>query len=177
MYQNKLHEFSFTQLVAMFFGHIKKRIVKWLEIKGMEIPLTTNCVISCPGWFTDGQRRAIIDAAKIANLNCIRVMNDLTAVALYYLRFTPNLPSIGANENVKPRIVCFVDIGHSCTQVSIVEIAKKYMCVRGAAYDHNLGGRDFDSVLTEKYLTKFDLDSNAELKHRLTLACENIKKV
>ena len=55
--------------------------VKEFTSNEIKIPVT-DCVISCPGWFTDRQRRAILDAASIANLNCLRVMNDLTAAAL-----------------------------------------------------------------------------------------------
>jgi heat shock protein 4 len=73
MYQNEMRPFTFTQLSAMFFGKVK-------EFTAAELNLpVSDVVISVPGWFTDHQRRAVKDAATIAGLHCLRVMNDSTA--------------------------------------------------------------------------------------------------
>lgn len=68
-------------------------------------------------------------------------------------------------------------------QVSIVSFVKGKLIVKGTAYDRNLGGRDFDSVIAENYVTEFnakyklDINSNAKAKFRLLSACEKVKKV
>ncbi len=73
MYQNEPRVFTFTQLVAMYLGKI--RDITSAELK---IPVS-DCVISVPGWFTEKQRRALNDAADIAGLNVLRLINDTTA--------------------------------------------------------------------------------------------------
>lgn len=73
MYQNEQRVFTFTQLVAMYLGKIKD--ITSAELK---IPVS-DCVISVPGWFTEKQRRALIDAADITGLNVLRLINDTTA--------------------------------------------------------------------------------------------------
>ena len=70
----------------------------------------------------------MLDAASIANLKCLRVMNDLTAASLGYGITKTDLPDYSVNSTAKPRIVCFVDIGHSSMQVSIVSLVKGKVC-------------------------------------------------
>ncbi|KAJ1550139.1 adenyl-nucleotide exchange factor sse1, partial [Cladochytrium tenue] len=131
-FQGESRTFSATQLAAMFFGKVKEFTQK--EIKG---PMT-DCVISCPGWYNDRQRRAIRDAAEIAGLNCLRVLNDLTAAALGYGITKLDLPDPTVNPSARPRNVIFVDLGHSSYQVSIVSFVKGKLVVKSAAYDHTL---------------------------------------
>lgn len=61
-----------------------------------------------------------MDAAKIAGLNCLKLMNDSTAVELNYGIYKEDLP--GCDEN--PKVVVFVDMGHSAFQVSICAFNK-----------------------------------------------------
>jgi heat shock protein 4 len=70
----------------------------------------------------------MLDVASIANLKCLRVMNELTAAALGYGISKTDLPDHSMNSTAKPRIVCFVDIGHSSMQVSIVSLFKGKVC-------------------------------------------------
>ena len=161
----------------MFLNKVK-------DFTAVELKDSVNdVVISCPGWYTDRQRRAVLDAASIANLKCLRVMNDLTAAALGYGITKTDLPDQTVNQNAKPRIVCFVDLGHSSYQVSIVSLVKGKLLVKGTAYDRNLGGRDFDEALVEKFVKefnakyKFDLNASAKAKFRLRTAVEKVKKV
>lgn len=64
-----------------------------------------------------------------------------------------------------------------------MSFVKGKLTVKGTAFDRNLGGRDFDEVLVEKFITefnakyKFDLNSSAKAKFRLRTACEKVKKV
>lgn len=72
-YRNEQQEFTFTQLCAMFLGKVKEFTAKELTIP------VSDCVISCPTWFTDAQRRSLLAASSVAGLNCLRLMNDTTA--------------------------------------------------------------------------------------------------
>ena len=66
-----------------------------------------DVVLSCPSHFTDAERRALLDAAKMSGLNVLKLMNDTTATALAYGIYKQDLP-----EPEKPaRNVVFVDIG------------------------------------------------------------------
>jgi len=176
MYQNEPRVFTFTQLVAMYLGKI--RDITSAELK---IPVS-DCVISVPGWFTEKQRRALNDAADIAGLNVLRLINDTTASALGYGITKTDLPDPSL-PNCKPKIVAFVDIGHSNAQVSIVSFIKGKLTVKGTAYNPNFGGRNIDQVLVkhcaeqikEKY--KMDVLTNPKATFRLRTQCEKTKKI
>ncbi|KND00507.1 uncharacterized protein SPPG_04820 [Spizellomyces punctatus DAOM BR117] len=175
-YQGDQRSFTFTQLCAMFLGKVK-------EFTGKEIKTpVTDVVISCPGWFTDRQRRAILDAADVVGLTVLRLMNDSTAAALGYGITKLDLPD-PSDANAKPRNVVFFDLGHSSCQVAVVSFVKGKLVVKGTAYDRNLGGRDFDEVLVEHYAKEFstkykiDINSNAKAKFRLRQAAEKVKKI
>jgi len=134
-------------------------------------------VISVPGWFTDIQRRSILDAAEVSGLNCLRLMNDITASALGYGITKTDLPED------KPRNVVFVDIGHSSYSVAIVSYLKGQLTIRSTAYDRHFGGRDFDQLLVNHFAEVFkkkyniDVKSNPKAIFRLRTAIEKLKKV
>src|SRR5436305_1563034 len=110
--------FTSTQLIAMYFTKLK-------EITSAELKTpVSDVVISVPGWFTDVQRRSILDAAEVSGLNCLRLMNDTTASALGYGITKTDLPED------KPRNVVFVDIGHSSYSVAIVSYLKGQLTIR-----------------------------------------------
>ncbi|KAJ3129656.1 adenyl-nucleotide exchange factor sse1 [Physocladia obscura] len=169
--------FSMTQVAAMFLGCVRDYTSK--EIK---IPCT-DVVLSCPGWFTDFQRRALLDAAEIAGLNVLRIINDLTASALGYGITKTDLPDPSLDSNVKPRTVVFVDMGNSSYQVAVVQFVKGKLVVKGTAYDRNLGGRDFDEKIVDHYVTEFDkkykmdIRSSPKALFRLRQGCEKVKKI
>jgi len=171
-YLGEKQRFSVTQLVAMYFG--KLRDIAAAELKaGIQ-----DVVISVPGWYTDIQRRATLDAAAIAGLNTLRLINDTTATALGYGITKSDLPDA---EN--PRHVAFVDIGHSSLSIAIVAFSKGQLTVKSTAYDRNLGGRDIDLALVnhfaEEFKTKYKIDvmSNPKAVFRLTAGCEKLKKI
>ncbi|KAK5237082.1 adenyl-nucleotide exchange factor sse1, partial [Cryomyces antarcticus] len=123
-------------------------------------------VLSVPAWYTDAQRRAILDAADIANVKVLRLINDTTATALGYGITKLDLP--GAEE--KPRRVAFIDIGHSNYTCSIVEFKKGELAVKSTAYDRHFGGRNFDKALVDhfakEFKEKFKIDINENAKAR-----------
>ena len=138
----------------------------------------TDVVIAVPGWFTDIQRRAVIDAAAIANLNVLRLINDTTATALGYGITKSDLP-----EPENPRHVIFVDVGHADMSVAVVAFSKGQLTVKSTAYDRNLGGRDIDYALLEHFSHEFkakykiDVMSSPKATFRLSAGCEKLKKV
>lgn len=172
-YCGNKEKFSATQLCAMFLSKIKQTTSN--EIK---LPVS-DIVLSCPAWFTDIQRRALIDAAEVAGLKLLRLMNDTTAAALGYGITKLDLPS--AEE--KPRRVAFVDVGHSNYTCSIVEFKKGELAVKATAWDRHYGGRNFDKALVDhlqkEFLGKYKIDifSNPRAVARVQAAAEKTKKI
>ena len=87
------------------------------------------------------------------------------------------------DAKVKPRNVLFVDLGNSSYQVAVVSFVKGKLVVKSAAYDRNLGGRDFDEVLVNQYVTEFDKKYKMNIRgspkalFRLRQGCEKVKKI
>uniref|UniRef100_A0A8C1PHK3 Heat shock 105/110 protein 1 n=1 Tax=Cyprinus carpio TaxID=7962 RepID=A0A8C1PHK3_CYPCA len=173
MYLDQEHRFSIEQVTAMLLTKLKDIAEANLQKKVVE------CVISIPSFFTDSERKSVLDAAKIAGLNCLKLMNDSTAVALNYGIYKEGLP--GCDEN--PKIVAFVDMGHSALQVSVCAFNKGKLKVLSTAFDPYLGGKDFDQKLVEYFCAEFkskykmDVKSKARAMLRLTQECEKLKKL
>jgi heat shock protein 4 len=174
-FKNEPAVYTFTQLCAMFLAKVK-------NFTGAELGIPcVDCVISCPNWFTDSERRALLDAAHVAGLNPLRIMNDTTAAALGYGITKTDLPDPA--EGGKPRVVCFVDVGHASTQVTVASFVKGKLTVHGTSTDRNLGGRDFDEAITQHFVKEFsskykmDIASNPKAIHRLRTGAEKVKKL
>ncbi|XP_036985466.1 heat shock protein 105 kDa isoform X2 [Artibeus jamaicensis] len=173
MYMDEEHLFSVEQITAMLLTKLKETAENNLKKP------VTDCVISVPSFFTDAERRSVLDAAQIVGLNCLRLMNDMTAVALNYGIYKQDLPSL----DEKPRIVVFVDMGHSAFQVSACAFNKGKLKVLGAAFDPFLGGKNFDEKLVDhfcaEFKTKYKLDAKSKIRALLRLyqECEKLKKL
>ncbi|KAI1638664.1 heat shock protein Hsp88 [Biscogniauxia mediterranea] len=173
MYRGKKEKFSATQLIAMFLSKVKQTAANELKQP------VSDVVISVPAWFTDVQRRSLIDAAEIAGLKPLRMMNDNTAAALGYGITKLDLPA--ADE--KPRRVAFVDIGHSNYSCSVVEFKKGELTVKSTACDRHFGGREFNLALVNHFKKEFkgkyhiDISTNPKALARVEAAAEKLKKV
>ncbi|KAL5074887.1 hypothetical protein RYX36_013871 [Vicia faba] len=136
-----------------------------------------DCCIGIPIYFTDLQRKAVLDAAAIASLHPLHLIHETTATALAY-----GIYKIGLPENDQLN-VAFVDVGHASMQVCIAGFKKGQLKVLSHSYDRSLGGRDFDEALFHHFAAKFkeeykiDVYQNARASLRLRTACEKLKKV
>jgi heat shock protein 4 len=172
-YRGEKTRFTATQLLAMYLGKIRQTAAAELKLP------VSDVVLSVPSWFTDVQRRSLLDAAEIAGLNLLRLINDTTAAALGY--GIPKLDLPGPDE--KPRRVAFVDVGHSTYTCSIVEFRKGELAVKATTNDHHFGGRDFDKVLVDHLAKEFkgrykvDIFSNPRTMARVFTAAEKAKKI
>lgn len=165
--------FTVEQITGMLLTKLKET-----SESALKKPVV-DCVISVPSFFTDAERRSVFDATQIAGLNCLRLINDTTAVALAYGIYKQDLP----NPDEKPRNVVFVDMGHSSFQVSITAFNKGKLKVLATAFDLYLGGRNFDEALVdyfcEEFKTKYKLNvrDNPRAVLRLHQECEKLKKL
>jgi molecular chaperone DnaK (HSP70) len=144
----------------------------------------TKAVITIPARFNDKQRQATIDAAKIAGLECLRIIHEPTAAAMAY--------GLGSRK-LKPdeyiNIIVY-DFGGGTLDVSLVEISandknENIFSVLGSAGNTNLGGADFDKRLCKYSMDLFKRRNNLKTLEdlpalslqRLKQSCENAKKI
>ncbi|KAJ7990749.1 hypothetical protein DPEC_G00290140 [Dallia pectoralis] len=172
-YLNEDKVFTIEQVTAMLLTKLKET-----SESALKKPVV-DCVISVPSFFTDVERRSVMDATQIAGLNCLRLINDTTAVALAYGIYKQDLPS----PEEKPRNVVFVDLGHSSFQLSISAFNKGKLKILATAFDPYLGGRNFDEVLVEHFCEEFKVRYKLNVKEnprallRLSQECEKLKKL
>lgn len=111
--------FTQTQIVSMLLSNLKKIAI--MDHKSE----VDDCVIGVPVDFTEEQRNILRDAAELAGLHCLSLLNENTATALLYGITKTDLPED------KPRNVVFVDSGYGCMQVSVVAFKKGQLKVCG----------------------------------------------
>lgn len=129
----------------------------------------TKAVITVPAYFNEKQRRATQNAAELAGLEAVRILNEPTAAALAY-----NL------QNSKKQTILVYDLGGGTFDVSLVSCLEGLVEVRSSHGDSHLGGDDFDEALvkhiTESWEGKNALDlSDPQISRRLTTAAEMAK--
>jgi len=133
----------------------------------------TKAVITVPAYFNDGQRKATRDAATIAGLEVLRIINEPTAAALAY----------GLDKDFKgERNVLIFDLGGGTFDVSLLSIDDGMFEVRSTAGDTHLGGEDFDTRMVTHFVEEFkrkfksDVSTNQRALRRLRTACERAKR-
>jgi molecular chaperone HscA len=93
----------------------------------------TGAVITVPAYFDDAQRQATKDAAQLAGLNVLRLLNEPTAAAIAY-----------GLDNAAEGIYAIFDLGGGTFDISILRLAKGIFEVLATGGDSALGGDDFD---------------------------------
>ncbi|XP_036169392.1 heat shock 70 kDa protein 4L isoform X2 [Myotis myotis] len=172
-YLEEERPFAIEQVTGMLLAKLKET-----SENALKKPVA-DCVISIPSFFTDAERRSVMAAAQVAGLNCLRLMNETTAVALAYGIYKQDLPSL----DEKPRNVVFIDMGHSAYQVSLCAFNKGKLKVLATTFDPYLGGRNFDEALVDYFCDEFktkykiNVKENARALLRLYQECEKLKKL
>jgi molecular chaperone HscA len=105
-----------------------------------------GAVITVPAYFDEAQRQATKDAARLAGLNVLRLLNEPTAAAIAY-----------GLDNGAEGLYAVYDLGGGTFDLSILKLTKGVFEVLAAGGDSALGGDDFDHVLFRHVLTQADL--------------------
>ena len=127
-------------------------------------------VITVPANFNDSQRRATVDAGRIAGLDVLRVLNEPTAAALAY----------GLGQNMSQRIAVY-DFGGGTFDITILQVENDVFEVLATGGDTFLGGDDMDNallnILAELFQAEHGIDprSDQAARSRLLIAAEQVK--
>ncbi|MBU2898582.1 Fe-S protein assembly chaperone HscA [Vibrio hepatarius] len=124
----------------------------------------SGVVITVPAYFDDAQRAGTKDAAKLAGLNVLRLLNEPTAAAIAY-----------GLDSGQEGIIAVYDLGGGTFDVSILRLSKGVFEVLATGGDSALGGDDFDHLLAEYLIEKagIKLPLSAEQRRMiLNLAAE-----
>ena len=149
-----------VEISAAILGELKSRAERALG------GTVTNAVVTVPAYFDDAARTATKDAAKLAGLKVLRLVNEPTAAALAY----------GLDKGAEGLFAVY-DLGGGTFDVSILHMRMGVFQVVATGGDAALGGDDFDHVIAEHFLAERghagDL-SSAEAK--LALAAARLAK-
>jgi molecular chaperone DnaK (HSP70) len=165
-YRSEKKVFVPEQIVAMMLQKFKQ-IVRRGGVQHNDF------VLSVPTYYTDIERKAVLDAAKIAEVNVVKLLNESTAIALAYGIFRRN------EFDNTPRNVAFVDFGHSHLSVFTAAFTKDKLSIVNQVHERHLGARDMDWAVLEYYSDMFNkangLNPKKSDKARLRLL-ESIEK-
>jgi molecular chaperone HscA len=118
-----------------------------------------GAVITVPAYFDDAQRQATKDAARLAGLNVLRLLNEPTAAAIAY-----------GLDNGSEGLYAVYDLGGGTFDLSILKLTKGVFEVLAAGGDTALGGDDFDHAVFAWVLEQARIDA-------ATLAPEDVRLV
>ena len=135
------------------------------------IPVS-DCVIVVPSYFTPGQRQAMKDAANLANLNVLALVNSHAAAALQY--------GIERDFTNKTEHVVFYDLGAKSAEAALVEYSS-FLDAKGksvsqfevkdvAWVSHNAGGDALESALVDLMVEKFDGEATDLMSNKRAVA-------
>ncbi|XP_026424573.1 heat shock cognate 70 kDa protein-like [Papaver somniferum] len=168
-YKGKNIQFSAEEISAMI-------LTKMREIAEAYLGSTVkDAVVTVPAYFNDSQRQATKDAAKIAGLNVLQIINEPTAAGIAY-GLDKKATNVGANN------VLIFDLGGGTLDVSVLTINGGNFVVKATAGDTHLGGEDFENRMVDHFIKEFkkkhnkDISGNARAVRRLKTSCERAKR-
>ncbi|MGE8456791.1 MAG: Fe-S protein assembly chaperone HscA, partial [Pseudomonas alloputida] len=110
-----------------------------------------GAVITVPAYFDDAQRQATKDAARLAGLNVLRLLNEPTAAAVAY----------GLDQNAEG-VVAIYDLGGGTFDISILRLTAGVFEVLATGGDTALGGDDFDHTIAGWIIEQAGLSSDLD---------------
>ncbi|WP_261815869.1 Fe-S protein assembly chaperone HscA [Vibrio gallicus] len=136
----------------------------------------TGVVITVPAYFDDAQRAGTKDAATLAGLTVLRLLNEPTAAAIAY-----------GLDSGQEGIIAVYDLGGGTFDISILRLSRGVFEVLSTGGDSSLGGDDFDHLLAEYLQKQIGLDSltaqqsrillNAATKTKIALSNQDVAQV
>ena len=122
-----------------------------------------GAVITVPAYFDEAQRQATKDAARLAGLRVLRLINEPTAAAIAY----------GLGQEHEDDVIAVFDLGGGTFDISILRLNQGVFEVLATGGDTTLGGDDFDRLLVDHYVSAQGQASDpARLREILSAARE-----
>ena len=140
---------------------VSAEILKTLKTRAEESlgGALVGAVITVPAYFDDAQRQATKDAARLAGINVLRLLNEPTAAAIAY----------GLDNGSEGTFVVY-DLGGGTLDVSVLELSKGLFQVKSTNGDSALGGDDFDQRLFCHLLEQLGLSQLSDQDSQLLLS-------
>ena len=158
-------DFTPEELSAFLLGKIKR------DAEGFLGEPVKDAVVTVPAYFDDNQRSATKDAATIAGLNVVRLVNEPTAASLAY----------GLDRLAQELRIAVIDLGGGTLDVTIMEFGKGVFEVKATSGDTRLGGTDMNQAIYEHLAQRFreasgiDVHADRKAAARLLEAAEMAK--
>jgi molecular chaperone HscA len=125
-----------------------------------------GAVVTVPAYFDDSQRQATKDAARIAGLNVLRLLNEPTAAAIAY-----------GLDNASEGTFAIFDLGGGTFDLSILRLTRGVFEVLSTSGDSALGGDDFDQAIAMHWRVAHGLaDASGRDTRRLLAAARDVKE-
>jgi molecular chaperone DnaK len=140
-------EFTPEQLSAFLLQKIKRDAEAFL---GEPV---NDAVVTVPAYFDDNQRSATKDAATIAGLNVVRLVNEPTAAALAY----------GLDRLAQELRIAVIDLGGGTLDVTLMEFGKGVFEVKATSGDTRLGGTDMNQAIFEHLARRFRAETTIDV--------------
>ncbi|MEK7991843.1 MAG: Fe-S protein assembly chaperone HscA [Thiotrichaceae bacterium] len=147
MIRTAVGDVSPVQISAEILKNLKQRAQDSL---GDEL---TGVVITVPAYFDDAQRQATKDAAQLAGLNVLRLLNEPTAAAVAY----------GLDQQAEG-IFAIYDFGGGTFDISILRLQRGVFEVMATAGDSALGGDDIDRLIAQWIMQQANIAEDVEQK-------------
>lgn len=116
-----------------------------------------QAVITVPAYFDEAARTATKDAARLAGLDVLRLLNEPTAAALAY-----------GLDTAEEGTYAIYDLGGGTFDISLLRLQKGVFQVLATGGDTELGGDDIDALIATRYLTSYDHLEARKLKEALS---------
>ena len=118
-----------------------------------------GAVITVPAYFDDAQRQATKDAAQLAGLNVLRLINEPTAAAIAY-----------GLDNASEGLYMVYDLGGGTFDISVLRLSKGIFEVLATGGDSALGGDDYDHCLAQFVLTQHQRSLHTDADKTLVMS-------
>lgn len=175
-FQGKESTFTPEELVGVLFKQIKTTASQYM---GSTI---SKAVISVPPHYNEKQKAALLEAAKIGEIEVLAMCDEPAAVAMAYKLDEPTATTV--NTSSPHQHVVVVDCGGISTNITVLGVQNGIMEILGFDQDTHLGGENIDEKLMDYFATEFkrkndglDLTTSARAMTRLRHGCEKAKVV